>query len=174
MFYRVKQFIWAVVSSFEEIDHNYINLFLNDEEKLLFFKLIKSEQQHCIRVSKDMIVTSDIDINKLNKKEIEVGKLGLLHDVGKIEAPSGPISKSIIVILDKISKGNLKKLKQFKRVDVYYNHAEKGLEVLKGFNESKYSSNFLEAVQLHHRSSKYIYDSSNEYLKLLKLCDERN
>ncbi len=174
MFYRVRQFIWAVVSSFKELDYNYIDLFLNGEEKTLFFKLIKSEQQHCIRVSKDMLATLNIDINKIDKKEIYIGKLGLLHDVGKIEGPSGPVSKSIIVILDKISKGKLKKFNQFKRVDVYYNHAKKGLDILKALKESKYSDVFLEAVESHHRSSEYINNKSNEYLKLLKLCDERN
>ena len=51
MLYRVKQFIWAIKSLFQEVDNDYVNKLLDKREKRLFNKLKKSDKQHCIRVS---------------------------------------------------------------------------------------------------------------------------
>ena len=50
MLYRVKQFIWAIKSLFQEVDNDYVNKLLDKREKRLFNKLKKSDKQHCIRV----------------------------------------------------------------------------------------------------------------------------
>ena len=42
MLYRVKQFIWAIKSLFQEVDNNYVNKLLDKREKRLFNKLKKS------------------------------------------------------------------------------------------------------------------------------------
>ena len=128
--YRVKQFIWALKSLSEDIDTEYVNKFLNKKERRLFNKLKKTDKQHCIRVSKDAVYLSrgrNINLNR-------VAKVGLLHDIGKGEYGLNIIEKSVLVILNKVTKGKLKKYDGIKAVDSYYNHAEKGANLLKYFN----------------------------------------
>ena len=79
MLYRVKQFIWAIKSLFQEVDNDYVNKLLDKREKRLFNKLKKSDKLHCIRVSKDAVILSKD--KGLNAKR--VAKVALLHDIGK-------------------------------------------------------------------------------------------
>ena len=171
MLYRIKQFFLAISANLKEIDTEYINNILNKEEQNLFYSLIKSEQFHCLRVSLDLVElykgNSTIDVEKL-------AKLGLLHDVGKQGLKFGPIDKSIFVIVKKISKGNLKKYSKFKRMNLYYNHPIKGVEILRESKFNSYSDEFLEAVEKHHMSVDQISRSKNKYLVYLNICDDRN
>jgi hypothetical protein len=56
-----------------------------------------------------------------------------------------PIEKSIIVILDSVSKGRLKRFKNMKKIDVYYNHGDKGYTILKA--HGNYSERFLYLIK---------------------------
>ena len=53
MIYRVKQFLWAITSTFKKIDNKVLEKYLDDKEMTLFKHLKKSEQHHSIRVCKD-------------------------------------------------------------------------------------------------------------------------
>lgn len=101
MLYRVKQFFWAIKSLSEDIDKDYVNKFLNKKEKRLFNRLKKMDKQHCIRVSKDAVNLSKD--KGLNTKR--VAKAALLHDIGKGEYGLNIVEKSVLVILNKVSKG---------------------------------------------------------------------
>lgn len=164
MIYRLKQFIWAVRSLFQDIDNEYVNKILNKREKRLFNKLKKYDKQHCIRVSKDAVILSRQ--KGVNSKR--VAKVALLHDIGKIEYRINIFEKSILVILNKLSRGNLKKFDNIKAVDVYYNHAQKGADVLKKFNI--YDKEFLDTVRYHH--NKNIVGS--KLLDIIRESDNRN
>lgn len=170
MFYRIKQFLWAISSNFKKIDKNYINSILNQKEQKLFYSLIKSEQFHCLRVSNDLLRSfgKETDIDK-----DELVKLGLLHDVGKQGLNFGPVKKAIFVILKKISGENIKNYTRFKNIELYYKHPIKGVEILKA-NKLSYSKEFLEAVEMHHLSDEKIFKSKNKYLIYLSICDNRN
>ena len=162
--YRVKQFIWALKSLSEDIDTEYVNKFLNKKERRLFNKLKKTDKQHCIRVSKDAVYLSrgrNINLNR-------VAKVGLLHDIGKGEYGLNIIEKSVLVILNKVTKGKLKKYDGIKAVDSYYNHAEKGANLLKYFNT--YDKECLDTVRYHH-SNKI---QGNKLLDIIKESDNRN
>ena len=162
--YRVKQFIWALKSLSEDIDTEYVNKFLNKKERRLFNKLKKTDKQHCIRVSKDAVYLSrgrNINLNR-------VAKVVLLHDIGKGEYGLNIIEKSVLVILNKVTKGKLKKYDGIKAVDSYYNHAEKGANLLKYFNT--YDKEFLDTVRYHH-SNKI---QGNKLLDIIKESDNRN
>ena len=104
--YRLKQFMWAITAPLKKVDQNMLRIYLNEEELNLFRKLKISEQQHCIRVCKDALIESDC-WNSIDKNKM--AKVALLHDIGKIERKLSVIDKSIIVILDKITNGKLKK-----------------------------------------------------------------
>ena len=159
--YRIKQFIWSITSRFKPIDYNLLNRYLNKKEKKLFKNLNISEQQHSIRVcNKALELSKDENIDK-----VKLAKIALLHDVGKSKKSLNVIDKSILVLLDKFTKGNLRKVKN-EKVDIYYNHPIKSVKLLKKIN--RYDFDFLEAVEKHH----YKEFGDNIYLKIIKQCDD--
>lgn len=162
--YRLKQFIWAVTSSFKSIDKPIIEKYLNNDEVQLFKRLRISEQQHSIRVCKEALIKS----HNLNIDKNKLAKIALLHDIGKISGNLNVIDKSIIVILDKITNGNIKKYTYNRKVKNYYEHPKESLRLLKNIN--RYDYEFLEAIEKHH----YRYKSNNKYLNIIKECDDNN
>ena len=163
--YRLKQFIWAITAPPKKVDKNILNIYLNEEEIYLFKKLQTSEQQHSIRVCKDALKESN---NWSNIDKGKLAKIALLHDIGKIEKRLTTIDKSIIVILDKITKGKLKKNTSLKKIDVYYNHPQKSSNILKNMNIN--DTELLEAIEKHHCKEQ----SNNCYLEIIKKCDDNN
>ena len=160
----MKKFSKTLKSQSENIDIKYINKFHNKREKNLFNKLKKTDKQHCIRVSKDAVHLSKGKNINLNR----VAKVALLHDIGKGEYGLNIIEKSVLVILNKMTKGKLKKYDGIKAVDSYYNHAEKGANLLKRFNT--YDKEFLDTIRYHH-SNKI---QGNKLLDIIKESDNRN
>lgn len=171
MFYRIKQFIWALSAYWKDIDYNYINDHLDQDEKKLFDMLSRCDKYHCFRVAKeaDQIMKENKEtLEKSNLNKYNVIKVCLLHDIGKINKSPNPIEKGILVILDKITAGNLKKMDNIKKIDVYYNHPKKGVEILK--KENKYSNDFIEAIEKHHLKDK----TDNKLLEIVRYCDNKN
>ncbi|MBD7916396.1 HD domain-containing protein [Clostridium sp. Sa3CUN1] len=166
--YRVKQFIWGFTSLFKKIDDTYLTKFLDEEEIKIFNKLKHNDKHHCIRVCKDSIKMRN-SLN-INVDMYRLGRAALLHDVGKSVKHLSLIEKSILVILDKITNGKIKKYTNIKQINVYYNHPKIGSEILKnnGFNNDK---ELLDIVQYHHSS---IAKFDNEMLKIIKTCDDIN
>ncbi|MEG2868861.1 MAG: HDIG domain-containing protein [Terrisporobacter sp.] len=167
-FYRVKQFIWAIEASFKKIDDSYISIYLNKNEIDMFNKLKKSDKYHCIRVCRD-----SLDLLKernINMDEYLVGKAALLHDIGKAEYHLNLIEKAIIVLLDKFTKGKLRKYDNIKQINIYYDHPRVGYEMLKIHN---YDKELLDVVRYHHKDK-------NEELKIdkivdiISICDNKN
>ena len=78
------------------------------------------------------------------------------------------VEKSVLVILNKVSKGKLKKYNTIKAVDSYYNHAEKGANLLKQFNV--YDKEFLDTVRYHHNNNVV----GNKLLEIIRESDNRN
>lgn len=163
LLYRVKQFWWSLSCKIDKKDIEYINLHLNSEEKKLFTKLKESEQKHCINVAKD---AEQICFNK-NIKCDKIIKVALLHDIGKICNRLTIFDKAVIVILDSISKGKLKKLKRINKINVYYNHAKIGADMLRIYG---YEERFLYLIENHHNKDQ-IEDLE---LNILKECDDRH
>lgn len=166
MLYRVKQFIWAITAPFKPINEEILNKYLNKEEKVLFNKLGKSDKHHSIRVCKDALNTYS---NKTNIDEKKLAKIALLHDIGKSEHKLNVIDKSALVILDKFMNGNLIRYSNNKKIDLYYNHPKKSINMLKK-SSGIYDREFLEAIEKHHYKSV----GSNIYLKIIKECDDNN
>ena len=178
MLYRIKQFIWAIKSLYKSIDNKYIEQYLDKDEIKLFSLLKKSDKHHCIRVSKDIWNYID-NINRVEEVSDEISvdieinkdrilKLALLHDIGKIKRPLNIIEKSIIVILDKITKGRIKKYDNIESINIYYNHAKVGADILR--KSSKYDDEFLEIIENHHMKSY----TSNKLLQIVQYYDSRN
>lgn len=166
-FYRVKQFMWGLRSYFEKVDDDYIDKFLDKNEKELFNKLKHNEKYHCIRVCKNAIDIAEYKGNNIDIKT--VGKAALLHDIGKGEYSLSLLEKSVLVILNKVTKGKLKNYSNIKSIDIYYNHAEKGANILKEFKV--YDKEFLDTIRYHHYKYK---DIDNELLQIIKESDDNN
>ncbi|MDO4536103.1 MAG: HD domain-containing protein [Clostridium perfringens] len=172
MIYRIKQFMWAINCNFKKIDYDYICKFLNNEEINLFNKLKHSDKHHCVRVCIDCLKIREgkrIDIDK----EI-LGKVALLHDIGKIQYRLSLVEKVALVILHQISRGNLSKLDKIKAVNIYYNHGVRGRELLEKSN-GEYNHIFLSAIENHHNN--FVNNNSihnNQLLRILVEADNNN
>lgn len=160
MIYRVKQFFWGVGSYFKPTDIDYVNENLTPEEKDIFFKLKNSEQQHSIRVAK-LCDEFQKQYKHINAKKLRT--LALLHDIGKIGTTLTVIDKSILVIINKITRGRIQKSKS-KKVDIYYNHGEYGALLLENLG---YDEDIVYAVRNHHNNNA----DKTDMLDILQKCD---
>ncbi|SQC01689.1 putative domain HDIG-containing protein [Clostridium tetanomorphum] len=69
--------------------------------------------------------------------------------------------------MDNISSGKIKKFSKSKKIDTYYNHAEKGYNILKSIG---YDESFLYLIRNHHNKN----ITKNKELNILRFCDDRN
>ena len=161
MFYRMRQFYEALTAKLTEEEQLFITKYLTKEEQALFKKLRVDSQKHSVKVAK-LLKKEHMEL--MSKEQLI--KLGLLHDIGKIYYPLNPVEKGIMVILNKLTKGKVKKLMQLKMVRAYYEHADLGYQLLK--KSGKYSERFLQAVKEHHT-----VQPNDEITKLLKRIDDQ-
>lgn len=161
---RINQFLLYFWSYFKKIDKKFLYKYLDPVEIKYFNKLLKTEQQHSIRVAKKCLnVYEEFEIcdNELNLAV----KMCLLHDVGKQYSNINLFLKPFIVI------GSYKEFRKIliflgrDRVKKYFNHSKYSFEILKNLN---YSTDVLNSIKYHHSSRAVI---NNKYLKLLKYCD---
>lgn len=170
--YRVQQFLWSIFSVVNEDDLKFIDAYLDKELLELFKKLSVPEMKHSIRVARmvkskydDFVKENGIDVEECYRRKLIT--VALLHDIGKIHKKINVIDKSLLVILNKITNGRLRKFTNIKKIDIYYNHAEKGAEILKeyGFSEREV---FL--VRNHHNND----IMKDKELEILRDCDSRS
>ena len=165
---RVKQFYVNVTDKMTEKDYDYANEILNKKELELFMKLSKSEQKHSIRIAKDIefiIDNNETDDEEILKNRNLLMKSALLHDIGKITKRLNVIDKSIIVILNKLTKGKLKSIKKSKKIQCYYNHSSYGYEILKDIIDDTV---ILDIVKNHHS------DNGNNLVNFFKQIGDKN
>lgn len=161
MLYRAKQFFHGITAKITSEDISFIDNFLDIEEKELFFMLPGYEQAHSIRVARSVLEESV----KKNVYDDMLIKAALLHDIGKINSGLNLITKSFMVILNKLCPKYLHKLKGIKFVNAYYNHPEIALGYL--INE-KEEVKFL--VRNHHNYN----IKGDEALEILQIADSEN
>ena len=175
---RVRQFIMNLTDRINEDDYKYVRSKLDDREYEVFNIISKSEQKHSVRVAREIesiidevergnqfangytltngeILDREVILpvcdDILKNKDMLV-KVGLLHDVGKSRQRINIIDKSIIVILNKLTSGNLRNI-NLKKIQCYYNHSEYSYEILKEINEDNV---FLER---NHHNENYSSDT---------------
>lgn len=161
MIYRIKQFIWAITARLTKDDISFINSYLDNYERKLFFSLPLSIQVHSIKVARDVN-------NECLKRDIDnifLIKAGLLHDIGQANMGMNIVTKSIVVILNRLFPEWTKRLSGIGFINAYFNHPEIALDYLGMEDEHiKY------LIRNHHN-----YDvEGDEMLKILQLADSRN
>lgn len=165
---RVKQFYINVTDIMKKEDYEYVKSILNKEEYDYFIKLLKSEQKHSVRNAKDIEYAIDNNLVKnpeiVKHRDILV-KTALVHDIGKIRKRLNVFDKSIIVILNKLTKGKLRNVEKSKKVQCYYNHSQYSYEILKEMNEDKL---LLEIVKNHHN------ENNMDIIKFFQEIDDKN
>ena len=165
---RVKQFYINIIDKMSVEDYEYVTSIITNEEFELFNKLLKSEQKHSVRIAKyieNLIDNKLIDDEEIiNNKKLLI-KAALLHDVGKSKKAINLIEKSIIVILNKLTKGNLRKLKKSKKIQCYFNHADYSYELLHEINNNQ---RLLEIVKNHHK------EIDDKLTTFFKNADDKN
>lgn len=158
-FYRIKQFYWGITSKITLEDEKFIIKYLNRIELDLFNKLPIYDKVHCIKTARE--------VEQISMKNYTLIKAALLHDIGKTYTKFNLIDKSIMVLLDKITRSKIKRFSKIKKINVYYNHAEIGYNILKKYC---YDERFLYFIKNHHNSD-IIEDVE---LNILKKCDSKN
>ena len=165
---RVKQFYINATDLMTNKDYEYVKIHLNNEEYDLFKKILKSEQKHSVRIAKEIeyIIENNLvdDIDIIQSKNLLI-KTALLHDVGKSKQKVNIIEKSIIVILNKLTKGNIKNFKKSKKIQCYYNHSEYSYILLKDIIKDDL---ILSIIRNHHRNT------DNKLTNFFKQIDDNN
>ena len=161
--YRIKQFYWSITARISDDNIIYLKKHLNERDINLFKKLAISDQKHSINVA--IYVESQCRI--ANIKDNILIKASLLHDIGKSEYKSNVLNKTVIVLLDKITKGKIKKYRNIKLINIYYNHGEIGYNILKDY---KYDDKLLYLIKNHHNTE----IKGNFSLDILKKSDNYN
>ncbi len=165
---RVKQFVSCVFAKITKKDIEFINNYLDENEKKLLYKLPVYDLKHSINVARDIYINeSEEEIKKNNLNHKEIIKSAILHDVGKIHTPLNVIDKSILVLLNNITKTKIKKYSdRNSKIYIFYNHGEEGYKILK---EKGYDKEFLNIIRNHHN-----YKIQNKWLDILRKYDDRN
>ena len=162
MIYRVKQFISSMTAKITEEDRAFYKKYLTLKESVLFERLKVYDQKHSLHVA--YLLKEKTDGNE------EMIRLGLLHDIGKQVYPLNPFQKGIMVILDKMSKGSVKKYDQIKMIYSYYEHPMIGYEILK--QEGGYEESFLQLIKSHHIKGNMNINIDDRLLNLQEADDQ--
>lgn len=95
---RCRQFMRALFSAMESEDHILVDKFLDENEKILFYRTDHAIQKHCVNVARTIILSSGSvsDIQLLIKTS-------LLHDVGKTRGSFRLLDRVLYVIFKKLS-----------------------------------------------------------------------
>lgn len=160
MFYRVRQFFWVISANIKDDDRKFIDNYLNNNEKDLFYSQKISQQYHSIKVGKGVLE----ECLKKNLYDILLIKAALLHDIGKLNNDLNIFEKSTIIIISRLFPGLFKKLISFKRIRKYYNHPEVGIGYLNTDSE------YLRFLIINHHNYSL---KGDEKLKILQIIDSK-
>ncbi|MDD4178432.1 MAG: HD domain-containing protein [Candidatus Margulisbacteria bacterium] len=134
LIYRLKQFYFGMLASYNKADAAFANSYLNSEELALFNQLPGFEKKHAVVVAKKML---DLALYNPELDQRKLVRLGLLHDIGKVMERSTVLSKSILVIIRYFfpafyewlaAKG--KSDPRFKKFYIHRHHGEVGADLL--------------------------------------------
>lgn len=167
---RVIQFFTHLAYHFHEVDQGFLAAYLNEEERLLFQQMKKSEKIHSLLVAKG--------VQKERRDPLFI-KASLLHDVGKILRPLTMLEKTMAVILQAMGVEQLPRVQKWPFMASYLTHGQRGADLLveQGFFSKK---SLYELLIRHHHDKperlRAIPGIDSDFLQmvhLLKKMDDR-
>lgn len=170
-FYRFRQFLFAMSATMNEVDWHFAGRYLNIEEMALFRCLPGFEQKHCVVVAQKIeeLIHGRHDVDP--RKAI---RLGLLHDIGKIDGHLLIFQKSFLTIIRFFIRplydfladrgADKKSNKIFRKFYIHKHHGAIGAKLLEKMGEDR---EIVICARLHDFPEKY----DNIYMELLVKAD---
>jgi hypothetical protein len=174
MHYRVRQFYESITANFRRLDEDFLLEHLTKNQLVLFLRLSKSDAHHAIRVARAMLAKAPEGLGE------DYARLGLLHDIGKVERPLALPEKVAAVLLHKMMKGNLARYGKVPFIDSYLHHPERGRKILEGRSVFPAHPELYSVVSDHHGNLREMLakpepgPAYREALIRLKEADDRN
>lgn len=184
---RYRQFIRALFSGMDAEDYSFVDEFLNETEKKLFYQTDPAIQKHCVNVARDALnscpggkfgANSSAESKNMISDTKLLIKTSLLHDVGKVRGSFTLLDRVIYVIFSRLAPGLTKTLANqtekgpFRGLRyafyVHLNHEKIGAEILAKNGVSK---DIVFLVANHHNKP---MSGQSELLSLLIESDELN
>lgn len=160
----------AINAHLTTADNNFIDQYLDPQEKFFFYNTDLPTQKHAVQVARKCLeLAQEHNINPLL-----LTKAGLLHDIGKTNGDLTIINKSLIVLGDKLCPSLLLKLAQKEKspfrkfrhaLYIYYNHPAIGAELLQ---KHSLESELINLIFCHHQP---VNEDTTRELRLLKQAD---
>ncbi|NQU16817.1 MAG: HDIG domain-containing protein [Candidatus Saganbacteria bacterium] len=172
--YRFRQFLFAMSASMNDVDWHLVGRYLNIDEMALFKRLPSFEQKHCVVVAEKI---EELIHGRHDVDERKAIKLGLLHDIGKIEGHLLIFQKSILTIIrfllrplydflaDRGEDKNSSRI--FRKFYIHKHHGAIGAELLEKLGEDR---EIVICTRLHDFPTKH----DSMYMKLLAEADSTN
>lgn len=158
---RILQFWRAMTAHLNTADFEFINMYLNDEEKNLFFAMRLYDQRHVLNVAYTARRLAQKDSANINEKLLM--KACLLHDAGRTAEDIFLFDKVFAVLLDKYLPKTAHKLAKYNNsrnrsfwekrrhaLFIYYHHAAIGAEKLQKIK----LYDIAEIIKYHHAPPK--------------------
>lgn len=172
---RSRQFLRALFSKMEPVDHNFVRQHLNEVEIKLFYNMDLAVQKHCVNVARTVIQMAASN-RELNLQLLI--KAALIHDAGKTKGSLTIVDRVIYVIISKISPRLAQTLARSaegrlpgrfrKTFHVHITHGETGAALAR---ENGLGEELVYLLRNHH--NKKLIHSSRELLTLFQ-ADEIN
>lgn len=143
---RVRQFYESITANFRRLDEEFLLEHLTKNQLVLFLRLSRSDAHHAIRVARALVAKAPGGF------EADYARLGLLHDIGKVERPLALPEKVVAVLLHKMLKGNLTRYEKVPFIASYLRHPERGRRILEERSVFPAHPEFYSVVSDHHRN----------------------
>lgn len=174
MHYRIRQFYDSITANFRRLDEDFLIRYLKRKELVLFLKLRRSDAHHAIKVARALVEKAPEGL------EEDYARLGLLHDIGKVERPLALPEKVAAVLLHKSLKEKMLRYDKVPFIASYLHHAQRGRRILEDRSVFSAHPDFYRVVSDHHEDLQQMLadpERSAEYkqaLRLLKEADDQN
>ena len=151
---RIKQFILDLASPFRRIDYKFTSDYLNSVEGSQLKRLRKAEILHLIAVTKTLKQLIEKDATLIGLKNVELDKMykaALLHDIGKVYYKSGPIIKTLTVLINKVFGEETRRFANWKAWDIYKNHPEYSYQLVVQMKSLEEYAFLRDLIRYHHK-----------------------
>ncbi|NLY56391.1 MAG: HD domain-containing protein [Firmicutes bacterium] len=138
---RVKQFYRALTAKIEPADRDFLQKYLGEQERALFYQMDPIDQRHCLDVAQHAyrIATA----RGLGPKRATLVKAALLHDIGKIRGETTLLTRVAYVL----RRRSIER-RSGAKTRILSGHAERGAHMAETFG---IDPEIVELIRDHHK-----------------------